>query len=440
MEMADQARKKAIERALHIDRFEYYAKIAKTKLASIETDLESSTFKITTIMAELERTASTITRLQQSAAGFEDNKFHRQQELQSQIATIRQEMVDFKLPDLEKLKDKWALIAKINQKLGEYRTQINQTTSKIAELKGTKSYLENKIVRWGAQSGRICTACEQTIPLTHVTSKIEPLQAELVVCDERMATLSEEYKQLKDVLRKTEELVSQKQPSLTMRDAQSIHSAYNTKASEIERLERQITNIGSEKNPHEQSIKEAEASITKRQTQLDKIKTDNEQKLFLSQHYQYVFKAYNDRTKIKSYVFQEHIPYINERIKHYLGVFNLDVHIELTSSLGISSNLWGYEFESGGERKRTDVAFMLAMFDFHEQMYGRQCNILVLDEVDGRLDDDGIESLINIIKDDLSTKVESIMIISHRSSMWDTFPNEIKVVRKDRFSHLRIAV
>lgn len=79
---------------------------------------------------------------------------------------------------------------------------------------------------------------------------------------------------------------------------------------------------------------------------------------------------------------------------------------------------------------------MLAMFDFHEQMYGRQCNLLVLDEVDGRLDDDGIDSLINIIKNDLAPKVETILIISHRNLMHDTFPRELKVTRTDRFSQI----
>ena len=106
--------------------------------------------------------------------------------------------------------------------------------------------------------------------------------------------------------------------------------------------------------------------------------------------------------------------------------------------------MWGYEFESGGERKRTDVAFMFAMFDFHEEMYGRQCNILVLDEVDGRLDDDGIDSLIGIIKNDLASKVESIMVISHRNMMHDIFPREIRVKRAGAegfrgFSQLEVA-
>jgi len=106
--------------------------------------------------------------------------------------------------------------------------------------------------------------------------------------------------------------------------------------------------------------------------------------------------------------------------------------------LSVESNMWGYEFESGGERKRTDVAFMLAMFDFHEQMYGRQCNVLVLDEVDGRMDDDGIDSLISVIKNDLANRVETILVISHRNLMFDTFPKEIKVVRTKRQSRLEV--
>ncbi len=99
--------------------------------------------------------------------------------------------------------------------------------------------------------------------------------------------------------------------------------------------------------------------------------------------------------------------------------------------------MWSYAFESGGERKRTDVAFMLATYDFHEHMYGRQCNILVLDEVDGRLDDDGIDSLINVIKTDLAPRVETILIVSHRNNMYDTFSRQICIERKNRFSSIK---
>ena len=81
---------------------------------------------------------------------------------------------------------------------------------------------------------------------------------------------------------------------------------------------------------------------------------------------------------------------------------------------------------------------MLAIFDFHEQVYGRQSNILVLDEIDGRLDEEGIESLVDIIKNDLAHKVETILIISHRNNMKDTFDHEIQVSRFNRLSSLSV--
>lgn len=436
MEMADQSRKRAIERALHIDRFEYYAKIAKNKLANIEKDLESTDLKINNLKNDIERLNNSIKRLEESAANFDADRKNRQQELRRKIGAIEEEMQEIKLPDLKKLKDKWTIVSKVNEKLQEYRNKSNKLSSDIAELKGTQSSLSGKISSWRKSSGKICTSCEQEIQSGHVKSKIEPLEIELSTVETKLSELVAERKSVRGLIEQAEKLLTQKQPSLTMRDAKSIHSAYDSKVSEIKRIKQQIESIDEESNPHLESIKETNDLLEKQKAGLDKLKSGIEQKTFLAQHYRYVHKAYNDRTKIKSYVFREHIPFINERIKHYLSVFELDVHIELTPALGISSNMWGYEFESGGERKRTDVAFMLAMFDFHEQMYGRQCNILVLDEVDGRLDDEGIDSLINIVKDDLSTKVESILIISHRDQMYDIFPSQISVKRKDRFSHI----
>jgi len=440
MEMADQPRKKAIERALHVDRFEYYSKIAKGKLDRIEADANAADLQIQSITSDIERITASIDRLKNSANTFEDGKEARKKELQNVISKIKAEQADMKLPDLDKLKARWAVVAQINKKLGEYRAEANRIASHIAELTGTKNSLERKIGLWTEKSGKICTSCEQPVPKDHIATKIEPLQTELISITTLIAEQTEQHKQIRNTIAKTDQIVTEKYPSMSMQEAEAVHERHAAKTKEIDRLKRQIQNIDTEVNPHEQSITDAQNALTSRGTKLEKIKKDREEKAFLSQHYQYIYRAYNDRAKIKSYVFQEHIPYINERIKHYLDVFGLDIHVELTSALGISSNLWGYEFESGGERKRTDVAFMLAMFDFHEQMYGRQCNVLVLDEVDGRLDDDGIDALINIIKDDLSSKVETILVISHRDLMFDTFPNEIRVVRQDRFSHLRMAV
>lgn len=436
MEMPAQARKKAIERALHIDRFEYYAKAAKKRLETVDKALESNSLKRQNVEAEVNRLSSSIERLKQSAANFDDNRLQRQQQLQSRIESLQAELEQTQLPDLEKLQQRWSVVEKINQKLDELRRKLNGISRRIAEQEGTKKSLDDKIRRWKQSSGKICATCEQEIDSDHVSSKIEPIQNQLVECEQQVSQVQQEQQKLTATIRSTEQVLAQKQPSLSMRDARSMHSSCNSKSEEIGRMRQQISDIGAEDNPHSDSIAEAQQALADNRKKLEDFGTEDEKHQYLARHYRYIYKAYNDRTKIKSYVFQEHIPFINNRIKHYLGVFDLDVNVELTPALGITSNLWGYEFESGGERKRTDVAFMLAMFDFHEQMYGRQCNVLVLDEVDGRLDDDGIGSLINIIKEDLQSKVEATLIISHRGSMWDVFSSQILVKRKHRFSHI----
>jgi DNA repair exonuclease SbcCD ATPase subunit len=218
-----------------------------------------------------------------------------------------------------------------------------------------------------------------------------------------------------------------------------VHTHWKGLNEEVDRLQRVAAGIVAETDPHMAGVEEAEKHLAKCHQKIEELKKTNGHSDLLSKHFFYVHKAYHDRTKIKSLIFRDHLPFINQRLKHYLEVFDLDVKIEITDSLGISSNMWGYEFESGGERKRTDVALMLAIFDFHESIYGRQCNVLVLDEVDGRLDESGVDSLIGVIKDDIAHKVETVLIISHKNSMFDTFQKEIRVKRSpDRLSRIQV--
>jgi DNA repair exonuclease SbcCD ATPase subunit len=320
----------------------------------------------------------------------------------------------------------------------------NVHSRKIGNLEGAAASDRQKIKLWNDKAGKVCGVCEQDVPETHTAAKIEPIQAALAKTE---AEIVEETKALEAVTAKIEQakqILRDKSPETTMQDARSIHQQWDRHDKEMKRLKQSAKEIATEKNPHTATIDDLVERRKKCEEDTKKAEEDIKQTDYLNRHYHYIYKAWNDRTKIKSFVFQEHIPYINRRLKHYLDVFGLDVQIELTPALGIKSNMWGYEFESGGERKRTDVAFMLAMFDFHEQMYGRQSNVLVLDEVDGRLDDDGIDSLINVIKNDLASKVETVMIISHRNMMHDTFPTELRITRVGTdefrgFSQLEVA-
>lgn len=436
MEMADAARKKAIERILHIDRFLYYSKVAKEKSSAFDTKVQKHRDRIESLRENIETYEHQLERLQNSSENFADNQKARQRQVLQEAIKEKQARDAIELPDVEKLEKKWEVVKKIKARLKELRDSAYDISSDISEKKGDVRSYESRIRNWEDKAGKVCTECEQDIPDSHTESKVEPLRQKVETLNAEVEALKAKKAKVDKTIETTEKLLEEKKPSRTVQDAKDVHRQWERHDKAITRNKKEAKKIGEESNPHELSIEETKKNLEDAKAEIKKLDGDIERDDYMGRHYYYIHKAYHDRTKIKSYVFQDHIPFINNRLGHYLDVFGLDVKIELTSSLGIKSNMWGYDFESGGERKRTDVAFMLAMFDFHEQMYGRQCNVLVLDEVDGRLDDDGIDSLINIIKNDLAPKVETVLIISHRNMMFDTFPNELKVTRTDRFSQL----
>jgi DNA repair exonuclease SbcCD ATPase subunit len=411
--------------------------VAKGKCGVLDVEIEKDRKEIELVEAEIERLSASIERLKQSSANFSESRDERRKTILLEAVKVKKKRDEMELPDLDKLKKKWEVVETIKKKLDALRREGHEIQQQMANKTGTGHSLESRIKQWEDLAGTICLECEQPIGDEHTKSKVEPLKDDILGINLELGKLEASYARLEQTIVNTQHIVSQKMPPMAVDEAEGLHRRHDRMADEIERLKLQADLVASEDDPHEDSMQEAKQNLEEAEARLKKLREGIEQKVFRSRHYYYIQKAYGDRGKIKSFVFREHIPFINSRIRHYLEVFDLDVAIELTSSLGVSSNLWGYEFESGGERKRTDVAFMLAMFDFHEQMYGRQCNLLVLDEVDGRLDDDGIDALINIIKNDLSARAESVLVISHRNMMFDTFPNEIKVERTERFSHLR---
>lgn len=434
LEMADQSRRQVIERALHVDRYAYRAQIAKAKYDATEKVIEYKKQRIENSQSEIARLQTVITNLQDAITKFEQGRASRKQLLLQHAADEQQKRDKLVVPDLDKLRKKWAIVEQIQTKLNSYRDMELDIYRNISDLQGKEKSIEDRIATWQRKSGNICISCEQTIPAGHIAARIEPLQQELEAVVIQITEANAEREKIANLILQIKQAVASKQPEHTIRDATQIHNEYKSLTREIERLKAEA--VKPEQNPHQKSLQDAERLLKGHKDLLTKLQKEIDQDIFTSRHLLYIHRAYNDRNKIKSFAFQEHIPFINGRLKHYLEVFGLNIEISLTPSLGIASNLWGYEFESGGERKRTDVAFMLAMFDFHEHMYGRQCNVLVLDEVDGRLDDDGIDSLINIIKTDLGTRAESILIISHRNHMQDVFPKEIRVVKSNGLSRL----
>lgn len=437
LEMSDVSRKKALERILRVDRFTFYSAAAKEKAEKVNAKIESVNNQISRLESDIRTQESRHVRQEELGRSFEEARDKKIKKLEAQLVQERGLSESLISYDIDRITATWEkynnAVELLQQKKVLYGEKVNSFNRIDVELKNIQDIID----KWRAMNGKICPKCQQVIENNHVASNISSEEEKLEVKTDAKLKLSDECKRLKEVINSVEVKLKEKKPAVTIQEAKTHNREITRSAKAISDLEDNIEQERLADNPYKQIIEDNSDYIEKRKLEIENLAESKIELEVLYKHYNYIYKAYNERNKIKSYVFREFIPFINKRVNHYLEILNLDVRVGLTDSLGIQSNMWGYDFQSGGERKRTDLAFMLAMFDFHEQMYGRQCNILVLDEVDGRMDDDGIEGLINIIKNELSQKVECILIISHRNQMHDVFDKEIRVLKRDGESFIQ---
>jgi DNA repair exonuclease SbcCD ATPase subunit len=437
LEMADNSRKKALERILRVDRFANYASAAKQSAEKAENKLSKYNTIIETKQKAISNLRNTIAKNELLKSNFENNKRIRLESIKLSIQKSETAIAELKEPDIEKLTQTWDVFNKIAQRIESLKNNNNDCLRNIKIKESAISERHSKIENWQKKKGQQCLTCQQLVDVEHVQQHIEPIIAEKEQLEAELNDLKSKFKTASDSISEAESKLITKKPKITIREAKSIINEINTLKESIERDQKWYDNVDNETNPYLENLDSTNDNITTEEELIQKANEDRGEHEFLYKHYTFIQKAYSDRNRIKSYVFREHIPFINQRLNHYLEMMNLHIRINLTENLGLDSNLWGYDFQSGGERKRTDVAFMLAAFDFHEMMYGRQSNILVLDEVDGRMDDDGIDGLINIIKQELASKAETILIVSHRNQMHDVFDKEIKVIKSDNTSRIK---
>ena len=72
---------------------------------------------------------------------------------------------------------------------------------------------------------------------------------------------------------------------------------------------------------------------------------------------------------------------------------------------------YGYKASSGGERRRIDVAILLALADIAGAAHGIEGGTLFFDEVFDSLDADGVERVIDALQD--LAKDRAVLVISH---------------------------
>lgn len=376
----------------------------------------------------------------------------KQRKTNTQISNLGDDIVDYK------------------QKISKCDKKIEDTKSKIIELKKTV--------------GTPCPVCGKPLDENHIDDALQECNNEIDKMNKKKAEYEEaiercnsEIEELKHQLSEYEEELEHYDEDLAeyrelMEDAQKRLDEANKASSAVVQQEREIVKVERAISSCEVQLEGFEKSIETKESQIEEIKSAENPFLQQVKDYQTQLDSLNEQVDeineqvdsfaaeeavlqfwqkgfsnsgIKSMLLDDITPFLNKRANKYLKVLSgnrLSVNfttqtklksgdmrekfqIELNNEDGGSS----YISNSSGERRRVDVAVNLALCDLIASRANKKINLLFADEVFDSLDSQGIESVMQLLREIAKDK-SSIFVISHNEQVQSYF-DKILTVTKD---------
>lgn len=292
-------------------------------------------------------------------------------------------------------------IVGFNKQIKDTQTSISENNSEIEELEATKSKLKKKLVGKDDLEDNMEKLTEQKLDL----------QAE-----------TKQFNRIKDALSKS-----------------------------IEKIETQITEqkVSAEKT-YKPLIESAKEKCEAMRAEADGITAKIESTKQEQKKYEFWVKAFSNQG-IKSKLLDDITPYLNRRANKYLcKLTSNSIEVKFSTqttlknkekrekfSIEIINKNGGNQYigNSGGERKRIDIAINMALQDLVASRSNKQLNIAFYDEVFDALDATGCERVIEVLQE-VAVDKSSIFVITHNDLLKSFFDNSITIVKSGGYSKL----
>lgn len=146
---------------------------------------------------------------------------------------------------------------------------------------------------------------------------------------------------------------------------------------------------------------------------------------------------------IKASIVKEYLPILNKLINKYLMEFEFFVNFELDENFNETIKSRGrdefsYMSFSEGEKKRIDVAILLAFRQIASMKNSAKINLLISDEVDGGLDGIALEKFVSLMTEDIDANVWVISHVLSNTELVNMFEAQANVKKIGDFSTMEI--
>ncbi len=309
------------------------------------------------------------------------------------------------------------------QKLEETREKIKrETLEKSVDIKDAKKRIEeidNKIKL--IDSGR-CPMCGSSLETDEFREEKESLLEERKSCEETINLIT-------DIVNESVRKVEILNKNITTFKGNSQRSNIIELKSDLK------SKISANKTKVDPLIE------TKKQIEDDIAKLTEEQNILSEKklNYTILLKMLGEDGGIKQMIAKSYIKDLNNIIAQTIDFMNMQYSVVFDSNFNTTIMQNGskvnYKTLSTGEKKRVDFATIISFVKLLKLQYG-ELNLLFIDELFSNIDIDGVDDMLQLLKDLCQELSLNIFLIHHARLENIMFDNVFETTKKDTFSHL----
>jgi len=402
MSLSAEKRRAFIESLLDLEIVKYMNDVAKLKIKTLKTDIVNLEHVKEKHELNIKSYNDFINTQKIEKKRFEDGEEDRINKIKT---------------DVDELENKKLKIAssidkeKLNQchiKIEEYKREHEKLKNKKYLLKNNNEELKQKIEFF--KTTDICPTCNSTLGDKQRNISINGM---LVKISENDSTLTK----INSAIEKYEDFITRV-------------SNYIKKAENVEReillIDREIKtkkdSLNKTKQNHEGIISEYEDKVAKEKEELSKVIEKYEKLIYKKRLHDESIKILKD-DGIKATIIKKYIPLFNNLINKYLESLGLFVKFTLDENFNESVKSrhlddYTYFSFSEGQKRRIDLAILFVFMEIARKRTGIDINLIIFDEILERVDDEGAELFMKILR---SFKDNNFIIISHNENVIESF-------------------
>lgn len=255
--------------------------------------------------------------------------------------------------------------------------------------------------------------------INEATNQLESAEAKILEIDKRVEQLAVNNKQIAS--------------QITISNPDDLAEI----KSKISSLKEKLDDLNQRKNPFIEPLEELQ------NIQLDPIDmTAINEKQEMVEHQKFLLKLLTKKDSfVRKTLLNKNIPFLNQRLDHYLTELGLQHNVEFTHEMTASISQFGRPLDFGnlsnGQRARVNLALSFAFRDVLQSMH-EHINICMLDEVlDVGLDTVGVQAAARMLKRKAREEKISVYIVSHRDEIDSAFDRKMTVQMSKSFSYLK---